>query len=34
VLLRGHLIADLKASETTVEDVVRWITGAAMDPAD
>ena len=34
VLLRGHLIADLTASETTVEDVVRWITGAAMDPAD
>jgi ABC-type sugar transport system ATPase subunit len=34
VLLRGHLIADLKTSETTVEDVVRWITGAAMDPAD
>jgi simple sugar transport system ATP-binding protein len=34
VLLRGHLIADLRAADTTVEDVVRWITGAAMDPAD
>jgi simple sugar transport system ATP-binding protein len=34
VLLRGRLIADLKASDTTVEDVVKWITGAAMDPAD
>jgi simple sugar transport system ATP-binding protein len=34
VLLRGRLIADLKSSETSVEDVVRWITGAAMDPAD
>jgi ABC-type sugar transport system ATPase subunit len=33
VLLRGHLVADLDAKTTTVEDVVRWITGAAIDPA-
>jgi ABC-type sugar transport system ATPase subunit len=34
VLLRGHLVADLRASDCTVEDVVRWITGAALDPAE
>jgi ABC-type sugar transport system ATPase subunit len=33
VLLRGHLVADLDAKTTTVEDVVRWITGAAIEPA-
>jgi ABC-type sugar transport system ATPase subunit len=32
VLLRGHLVADLDVQNTTVEDVVRWITGAAIDP--
>jgi simple sugar transport system ATP-binding protein len=32
VLLRGHLVADLDVENTTVEDVVRWITGAAIDP--
>jgi ABC-type sugar transport system ATPase subunit len=32
VLLRGHLVADLDSKTTTVEDVVRWITGAAIDP--
>jgi ABC-type sugar transport system ATPase subunit len=33
VLLRGHLVADLRAADHTVEDIVRWITGAALDPA-
>jgi ABC-type sugar transport system ATPase subunit len=33
VLLRGHLVADLCAADHTVEDIVRWITGAALDPA-
>jgi simple sugar transport system ATP-binding protein len=32
VLLRGHLVAELDVKSTTVEDVVRWITGAAIDP--
>jgi simple sugar transport system ATP-binding protein len=32
VLLRGHLVADLDVKNTSVEDVVRWITGAAIDP--
>jgi ABC-type sugar transport system ATPase subunit len=34
VLLRGHLVANLRTSESTVEDVVRWITGAALDPTE
>jgi simple sugar transport system ATP-binding protein len=34
VLLRGHMVADLDTRTTTVEDVVRWITGAAIEPTD
>jgi ABC-type sugar transport system ATPase subunit len=30
VLLRGHMVADLRRGETTVEDIVMWITGAAL----
>jgi ABC-type sugar transport system ATPase subunit len=30
VLLRGHMVADLRRGEATVEDIVMWITGAAM----
>jgi simple sugar transport system ATP-binding protein len=34
VLLRGHMVADLDTATTSVEDVVRWITGAAIEPAE
>jgi simple sugar transport system ATP-binding protein len=30
VLLRGRMVADLPRDETTVEDIVMWITGAAL----
>lgn len=30
VLYRGRVIADLKASEVSIEDIVMWITGAAL----
>ena len=30
VLLRGHMVADLRRGETSVEDIVMWITGAAL----
>lgn len=30
VLLRGHLVADLRRDEIAVEDIVMWITGAAL----
>jgi simple sugar transport system ATP-binding protein len=30
VLLRGRLVADLRRAEINVEDIVMWITGAAL----
>jgi ABC-type sugar transport system ATPase subunit len=30
VLLRGHMVADLRRGETSVEDIVMWITAAAL----
>jgi simple sugar transport system ATP-binding protein len=30
VLYRGRVIADLKKADTTVHDIVMWITGAAL----
>ncbi len=30
VLLRGRIVADLRRDEITVEDIVMWITGAAL----
>ena len=30
VLFHGHVVADLRCSEVTVDDMVRWITGAAL----
>lgn len=30
VLLRGRVVADLRKEDTTVQDIVMWITGAAL----
>jgi ABC-type sugar transport system ATPase subunit len=30
VLFHGHVVADLRCSEVTVDDMVSWITGAAL----
>jgi hypothetical protein len=30
VLLRGRVVADLRRDETNVQDIVMWITGAAL----
>jgi fructose transport system ATP-binding protein len=30
VLLRGRVITELRREETTVQDMVMWITGAAL----
>jgi simple sugar transport system ATP-binding protein len=31
VLLRGRIVANLRSEESTVEDIVMWITGAALN---
>jgi hypothetical protein len=30
VLLRGRVVANLRKEEITVQDIVMWITGAAL----
>jgi ABC-type sugar transport system ATPase subunit len=30
VLFHGRIVADLRCSEVTVDDMVSWITGAAL----
>jgi len=30
VLRRGHVVANVKKEDSTIEDIVAWITGAAQ----